>query len=224
MGIADHTMSSDEDLPEIIGPLTIQYLPSECMPDGVCGFPPEYAEFTGKKWKKVCGPWLQGNMDREFLEKYDLLPEEGDDVAEGVAEMSLEGEGAEGNATKAQTTKKGEKLQKGDKLMPGGKVKKQEAPCVTVEKLTRNKRKFTTVVTGLEHFGVKLKDAAKVFKKKFSCGCAVVKGDAGKPDTVEIQGDFQEEALDMISEHKEFSDVPEEVLFYKEGAKKRAFA
>merc|ERR1711998_462704 len=160
-------------------------------------------------------------MDREFLEKYDLLPEEGDDVAEGVAEMSLEGEGAEGNATKAQTTKKGEKLQKGDKLMPGGKVKKMEPPCVTVEKITRNKRKFTTVVTGLEHFGVKLKDASKVFKKKFSCGCAVVKGEAGKPDSIEIQGDFQDDVLDMIAEARDFEDVPEEALFIKDGTKKR---
>ncbi len=27
----------------------------------------------------------------------------------------------------------------------------------------------------------------QVFKKKFSCGCAVVKGEAGKPDAIEIQ-------------------------------------
>jgi len=58
---------------------------------------------------------------------------------------------------------------------------------VLIQRLQRNKRKFVTVVTGLEHFGVKLKDAAQCFKKKFSCGSAVVAGECGKPDEIDIQ-------------------------------------
>ena len=65
--------------------------------------------------------------------------EEDDELAEGAEGMSLEDEGTEGK--KPQTTKKGGEVGKGEKLMPGGKVKKMEEKCVTVERLTRNKRK-----------------------------------------------------------------------------------
>jgi len=170
------------------------------------------------------------NMDDEFLVKYGLKDEaDAKKLADSIAGMeaaSLEDEGGEEQEKKKepQTTKKGEALEKGDKLMPGGKVKKAQSTCVTVERLSRNKRKFTTVITGLEHFEIKLKDAAKIFKKKFSCGCAEVKGKAGQSDTVEIQGDFLDEALEMIAEHKDFTSVPEEVLYIKEGTKKKAYA
>jgi len=209
---------SEEELPDIIGPLEVLYC-------GNCGFPPEFCEFGGKGWKKKCGPWLIENMPRPFLERYELVSAE-DELVEGMEAVAVEGNvTTDEEASRAkQTTKKGEKLQKGDKLLPGGKVKKGgESTCVTVEKVTRNKRKFTTVVVGLEHFGVKLKDASKLFKKKFSCGCAVVKGDAGKSDSVEIQGDFQDDVLEMIAEHKDFEDVPEEVLYIKDGTRKRAW-
>ena len=184
----------------------------------VCGFPPEFCENgpNGKKWKKECGPWLVDNMAESFLRKYGLIDDDDDELAEGTEGMSLE----DGKKKGEQTTKKGETVGKGDKVMPGGKVKKGGAEKrVTVEKESRNKRKFITRVIGLEHFGVNLKDASKVMKKKFSCGCAVVTPGAGKPDAIEIQGDFMDEALEMISEHKDFASVPEDKLFSKEGNK-----
>merc|ERR1711998_587545 len=106
----------DRDLPDIIGPLSVTYC-------GTCGCPPEYCEFTDKKWKNKCGPWLLENMDRGFLLEYGLVKEdeEEDELAEGAEGMSLE-EGKEGK--KPQTTKKGGEVGKGEKLMPGGKVKK----------------------------------------------------------------------------------------------------
>jgi density-regulated protein DRP1 len=55
-------------------------------------------------------------------------------------------------------------------------VKKKEKPEVLIERNVRNKRKCITTVKGLELFGVKLADAAKVFGKKFACGASVVKG------------------------------------------------
>jgi density-regulated protein DRP1 len=48
-----------------------------------------------------------------------------------------------------------------------------------IEKHTRNKKKMTTTVTGLELFGVKLAEASKTFGKKFACGCSVTKSAAG---------------------------------------------
>jgi len=209
-------MSSADDMPDIVGPLQVAYC-------GVCGFPPEYCEFTGKNWKTACSPWLLENMDRDFLEKYELISKADEELAEGLQAASLDEADGDEKKKGEKTTKKGEAPGKGDKLMPGGKVKKKDAKCITVERLQRNKRKFTTVITGLEHFNVKLKDAAKIFKKKFSCGCAEVKGKAGQADTVEIQGDFLDEVLEMLAESKDFDDVPEEALFIKEGAKKKSY-
>jgi density-regulated protein DRP1 len=52
-------------------------------------------------------------------------------------------------------------------------------PQVVLESHTRNKKKCVTTVTGLEGFGVKLSEAAKLFGKKFACGASVVKNATG---------------------------------------------
>ena len=215
----------------------------------MCGFPPEFCLYgpSGKKWKNVCGPWHIDNMDDEHLLKYELISLD-DELAEGAEGLSLDEKKKKGE----QTTKTGEKVGKDDQLKPGGKVASQSlisfpplsnknknnlkfylrkvkkggggAPRVTVEKLTRNKRKFTTVVTGVEAFGIDAKDASKVMKKKFSCGVAACKGDAGKPNTIEIQGDFLDDVLEMLAEHKDFKSVPEEAIYIKDGNKVKAYA
>jgi len=181
----------------------------------VCGFPPEFCQWgpSGKKWKKVCGPWHIANMPESFLRKYELIGD--DELAGGAAEMSLEDGDKKGDVT----TKGGGVAGKGEKVMPGGKVKGQAQKRVTVEKENRNKRKYITRVIGLEHFGVKLTDASKIMKKKFSCGCAVTSKGAGKPDAIEIQGDFMDDALEMISVHKDFTSVPDDAIYIKEGTK-----
>merc|ERR1712013_486672 len=84
------------------------------------------------------------------------------------------------------------------KELPGGKKKREASPSVSIKKLSRGGRKCVTSVAGLEGFGVKLDNAAKLFKKKFACGTSVVKGDAGQPDTVDVQGDFEDEVVDLI--------------------------
>ena len=43
--------------------------------------------------------------------------------------------------------------------------------------------------------GVKLSDASKIFAKKFSCGCSVVKEQV---EEIDIQGDFQQEVVAVI--------------------------
>jgi translation initiation factor 1 (eIF-1/SUI1) len=77
-------------------------------------------------------------------------------------------EGAEGGG--------GEKEEKPKKK----KDKTEEAkkgPKVMVSRLSRGKRKFLTLVSGLEAFGVVPKDACSIFKKKFACGVSQVKGE-----------------------------------------------
>merc|ERR1712039_1115921 len=85
-----------------------------------------------------------------------------------------------------------------EKQLPGGKTKKVKEPEVTIRKLTRSGKKCVTSVEGLEGFDVKLEAVAKLFKKKFSCGCSVVKGTEGKADSVDIQGDFEVEVIDAL--------------------------
>jgi density-regulated protein DRP1 len=64
-------------------------------------------------------------------------------------------------------------------VLPGGKVKKKSKPQVVLESHTRQRKKCVTSVTGLEGFGIKLSDAAKLFGKKFACGASVVKTPTG---------------------------------------------
>lgn len=66
-----------------------------------------------------------------------------------------------------------------EKQLPGGKVKKKQKAQIVLESHTRNRKKCVTTVTGLDSFGVKLADAAKLFGKKFACGASVVKDATG---------------------------------------------
>merc|ERR1711879_353716 len=106
-----------------------------------------------------------------------------------------------------------------EKLLPGGKKKRESSPHVKIKKLTRSGRKCVTSVAGLEGFDVKLDNAAKLFKKKFSCGASVVKGDAGQPDTVDVQGDFEDEVVDLIVD--EFKLPRAKVVLLEGGTKKK---
>ena len=72
------------------------------------------------------------------------------------------------------------------KPMPGGKKKKEAVKEVLVSSKQRQKKKFVCTVRGLEGFGVKLPDACKVFKKKFSTGASVTETPDQKEE-IEIQ-------------------------------------
>ena len=72
------------------------------------------------------------------------------------------------------------------KPMPGGKKKKEAVKEVLVSSKQRQKKKFVCTVRGLEAFGVKLPEACKVFKKKFSTGAAVTETPDQKEE-IEIQ-------------------------------------
>jgi density-regulated protein DRP1 len=70
---------------------------------------------------------------------------------------------------------------------------------VLITKQTRTKKKSLTCVSGLDEFGVKLKDLAKLLGKKFACGAAVVEGAVPGSEEIAIQGDFQEELAEFIA-------------------------
>jgi density-regulated protein len=60
---------------------------------------------------------------------------------------------------------------------------------VVITKVQRQKRKYVTVVAGLETVpNLKIKDASKAFGKKFSSGASINEGPTGVKEVV-IQGD-----------------------------------
>eukprot|EP00549_Striatella_unipunctata_P005148 CAMPEP_0118722222 /NCGR_PEP_ID=MMETSP0800-20121206/31229_1 /TAXON_ID=210618 ORGANISM="Striatella unipunctata, Strain CCMP2910" /NCGR_SAMPLE_ID=MMETSP0800 /ASSEMBLY_ACC=CAM_ASM_000638 /LENGTH=263 /DNA_ID=CAMNT_0006630315 /DNA_START=97 /DNA_END=888 /DNA_ORIENTATION=+ len=68
---------------------------------------------------------------------------------------------------------------------------------VVIQKLSRNKKKAVTVVVGMETVaGVKLKDAAKTFSKRFAGSSSVKDTNAGKE--IIIQGDHMYDVAAMV--------------------------
>eukprot|EP00933_Yihiella_yeosuensis_P010182 TRINITY_DN1164_c0_g1_i1.p1 TRINITY_DN1164_c0_g1~~TRINITY_DN1164_c0_g1_i1.p1 ORF type:complete len:242 (-),score=93.25 TRINITY_DN1164_c0_g1_i1:234-959(-) len=158
-----------------------------------CSLPGDFCQY-GPCWDK-CKPWCM-----EYVPWY--YPE-------------LSGISLDDAKKKAEEATEKSKV----KELPGGKVKRSKSPEVTIKKLSRGGRKCVTSVAGLDGFGINLDGAAKTFKKKFACGCAAVKGDAGHPDTVDIQGDFEHELIEVI--RKEFKEIPLEKISVLEGGTKK---
>merc|ERR1712224_793120 len=158
------------------------------------GLPPDFCIY-GPSWQKS-QPWCLKNYPQYYP-----------DLAGSVS------------LTEAQ--KKADEATEKSKVkeLPGGKKKREASPSVQIKKLSRGGRKCVTSVCGLEGFGAKNDAAAKLFKKKFSCGASVVKGENGQPDTVDIQGDFEEEVIDLIV--KEFNIDRGKCSFVDGGTKKK---
>ena len=67
---------------------------------------------------------------------------------------------------------------------------------MVISRLSRSRRKFVTVVTGLDKHNINLKAAAKKFRQKFACGATVLKS----TQEVEIQGDVTYEMAEFLLE------------------------
>jgi len=168
---------------------------------GVCGLPPEYCEF-GPSFEK-CKPWLIENVP-------DLYPN-----------LKDEDENKEAKSTGKRGGKGLVKPDSSDsetKLLPGGKVKKKEKPIIHISRVQRNKRKYVTIIEGLDKFGVKLSDASKLLSKKFSCGASVVKTPNGEEE-IDVQGDFTENIIEFLMEKW---DIPDDGIICEDGKRKVA--
>eukprot|EP00906_Rhabdomonas_costata_P002461 RCo003905 len=177
-------------------PIIVEYCPA-------CSFPAEYCEYSGMLEK--CKPWLAEYYKRKAAEKA-----EGADGAQAVA-AQVDGLTLDEMEDKVKKKKKPVLPEGAEKVLPGGKVKKKEETVVLISVSQRQKRKSTTIVTGLELFGVKLADAATVFKKTFSCGASVVKTPSLK-EQIEIQGEFRDQLIETVLP-KKFPQVPREAVF-----------
>ena len=150
--------------------------------------------------RRPLAEWLQANCS-----KFKKIFESEDVLAEKLKELSVSGE------AKAAKDK--------PKLLPGGKVKKNAKPEIVLERSVRNKRKCITTVSGLDTFGIKLPEAAKLLGKKFACGSSVVKDAAGR-DQIDVQGDFQFEIAELIMKKYKDKDIKEEHFYALEKARK----
>lgn len=185
------------------GPLVVPFVPHDSVPINetpvtmrycsICGLPPDFCQY-GPSWDK-CKPVTL----KAFPEYYPELSGVNLDDAKAKAD---------------EATEKGKVKEK-----PGGKKVRESSPHVDIKVFSRGGRKAVTSVAGLSTFSVKLDDAAKEMKKKFACGCSVVKGDAGGPDSVDIQGDCEDEIVDFIV--KKYSIPENKITFLERGVKKK---
>ncbi|XP_038060844.1 density-regulated protein-like [Patiria miniata] len=134
---------------------------------GVCSMPVEYCEFNPAY--KDCKKWLAENCPDLF------------------ERLTIEEEADAGDGKKKKQKRGGRGVMK---------VKKKAEPqTVTISRIQRQKKKYVTVVRGIGSHDIDLKDAAKAFASRFSCG-ASVSGD----DEIVIQGDVTDDLLDYLSE------------------------
>jgi density-regulated protein DRP1 len=84
------------------------------------------------------------------------------------------------------------------KANPGPKKKAAIESRVIISRVQRQKRKFITVIVGLDTVpDLKLKDAVKLFGKKFSSGSSLSESATGAKEIV-IQGDVGFELAPLI--------------------------
>lgn len=95
--------------------------------------------------------------------------------------------------------------------------RKAEA-MVLIKRVERNKRKYVTVVSGLEEHGLDLKKVAKELGKKFATGSSVTKTAAGGEE-ITVQGDVSDDLYDWLVE--QYPDIPEDNLDMKDEVKKK---
>ena len=92
---------------------------------------------------------------------------------------------------------------------------------IIITRVQRQKRKYITVIAGLDTVPeLKIKDAAKVLGKKFAAGASVSEAANGAKEVV-IQGDMYLQVPDVLI--AEFKVSPSVIFFLEDGAV-RAFA
>ncbi|EWC45943.1 hypothetical protein DRE_04736 [Drechslerella stenobrocha 248] len=76
---------------------------------------------------------------------------------------------------------------------------KKKASTIIIKRVERTKRKFVTVVSGVELFDLTVKTVAKDFGKRFACGSSVTKSVTGAEE-ITVQGDLSDEILEELAE------------------------
>eukprot|EP00823_Brevimastigomonas_motovehiculus_P002140 TRINITY_DN135_c0_g1_i1.p2 TRINITY_DN135_c0_g1~~TRINITY_DN135_c0_g1_i1.p2 ORF type:complete len:188 (+),score=51.37 TRINITY_DN135_c0_g1_i1:512-1075(+) len=93
---------------------------------------------------------------------------------------------------------------------------------VTITKKERARKKYNTIVAGLEEQGVNIKDLAKALAKKFASNASIAKNNDTDKQEISIQGDIQYELADLLTSTYKISKSA--VWFCSsKGGKKKAY-
>ncbi|OAL25219.1 translation machinery-associated protein 22 [Fonsecaea multimorphosa] len=164
----------------------------------------EYCEFGGTV--KKCEEWLQKNHP-DMHQK--LYSEEA--LNANLSALSVDAQKrAEKDAAK-KTAKAAAAEQR--------EAERKAEAIVLIKRVERNKRKYVTVVSGLEDHGLDLKKVAKELGKKFATGSSVTKTAAGGEE-ITVQGDVSDDLYDWLQE--KYPEIPEDNLDMKDDTKKKA--
>nr|OQO26902.1 Translation machinery-associated protein 22 [Rachicladosporium sp. CCFEE 5018] len=173
---------------------------------GVCTLPPEYCEFGGTT--KKCEEWLETHHPDLHDEIYSP-----DAAAAALSTLSVDAQKrAEKDAQKKAAKAVAQEARESEK---------RATSRITIKRVERNKRKYVTEISGLEHFGIDLKKTAKEFGKKFATGSSVTKTASGGEE-VTVQGDVSEDVVEWLQENH--GEVPEENVECVEDKKKKGGA
>lgn len=91
---------------------------------------------------------------------------------------------------------------------------------IKVYKAKRGAKKIISTVVGLQHYGVNLKDMAKIMGKKFACGACFADDDK-YGECIQIQGDVAERFLDFVDSELAKYNVPSDRVKFEEVKKKK---
>ncbi|CCF58347.1 hypothetical protein KAFR_0E01930 [Kazachstania africana CBS 2517] len=181
---------------------------------GVCSYPPDYCEFSGKL--KRCKVWLKENHS-ELYDKY-----YGSDDAEDVNALTNKLAGSSiGEEREGKLEKDLLKLQAKEENRQQRELQKKLSSKVIIKREARTKRKFIVAISGLEVFEIDMKKLAKTFASKFATGCSVSKN-AEKKEEIVIQGDVIDEVeayIHSLLEEKGLKDVKLEIIDTKKKKK-----
>ncbi|KAJ5458925.1 hypothetical protein N7530_010869 [Penicillium desertorum] len=166
----------------------------------VCTLPPEYCEFGGTA--KKCEEWLKENES----DLWDKLYSEGPEI-EKYREFNTAFLSDALNANLSTLSVSAQERAAKDAAKKEAKAAANEArdserkaaSKIQIKRVERNKRKFVTVVIGLEVFGLENKKIAKDLGKKFATGSSVTRSPAGIEE-ITVQGDVSDDLREWLLE------------------------
>ncbi len=170
--------------------------------------PPQYCEYGGTT--KKCADWLSEHHP-DLHAKYYSEEAQAAALSSNLSTLSVDAQ--------KRAAKDAEKKAARASAAESREAEKRATSKIYIKRVERNKRKYVTEVSGLEHFGLDLKKTAKEFGKKFATGSSVTKTASGGEE-ITVQGDVSEDIEEWIQDNHGGS-IPEDNVELIEDKKKK---